>query len=1420
MDLSHPNRKPSVLIVEDDAIISMSIQQTLLDMGCRINAAVDNGLKALSFMEKTTPDLVVSDIVLGCEPDGIDLAREIRSRFGVPVVLITAYADLEKIRRAKLVQPFGYLIKPFQERDLKVTVEMALYTAQVEAKRVKAEKALQESEAMFRLVYEKSPTGVCLFDNNGRVLGCNRQLADLMGVDHPDRLVGFNYFEMMKDGPAKEAVRQAVATGASLFEGPYTSVSGGKDAYQKVHFKRVAENLLLGVYEDLTPRMRSEQALRESEEKYRLAMEATTDGLWDWDLVSNDVFFSRAWSEILEEKEVEPCRRSWEARVHPQDFDLVMTSLQEHLEGRTPSWQCEHRLKTRSGAYKWVLGRGRVVARSEDGRPRRMVGTMTDISARKKTEESLLQSRAEFEAVFNSITDPIILTDRERRIVMVNPAFTRVFGYQAEEAVGRSTLFIYENQDDFHDIGQKRFKVGGAPDTRPLELRCRRKNGEVFEAESLGCHVKDSRGEIWGFLGHHREITERKQAEKALAKSEWLLRETQRLTHSGGWEYDLESGRVAWTDEVYRLHGVSREHDPGGISGNFSFFTPPARRVLDESLQRLILEGEPLDLKLEFNNARGERLWVRVVAHAMRDQGRTARVIGTFLDITETVTAEQALRESESLYRLLFQSGNDAVFIHPLDDDGLPGPFLEANDIACQRLGYSHEDLLALSPLDIGAPAARSKAGGFGRILLREGRAIFETVHQAKNGRLIPVESSARLFDIDGRRLVLSIARDISERKKMEAILRESEEKYRRIVELSPELIVVHQHGTILFINKAGVRLLGADGPEAIIGRKIVEFTVWSPEKPSREEMDRYLNGDEGLPAVETELIRLDGSKIEAEILSVPFLRNGEPAYQVMARDITQRKQVEKKLRETEGNFRQLAANIRETFWLRDRVGGRMLYVSPAFETIWGRPREEIYQAPQTFFDAVHPGDLERIRESFQALESRGVPFIEEYRIVRPDGAARFVWVRSFPIYNEDGEIFRFAGIAEDVTARKQAELEREKMEGLLRQSQKMEAIGTLAGGIAHDFNNILSAILGYTELSMLDAPPENQLSRNLNQVLKAGRRARDLVRQILDFSRRTDRKQTFMTLAPIVKESMKLLRSSLPATIEITVALETAPLTILGDPTQIHQILMNLCANAAHALRRQGGRLEVTLSRVQLDQAEAEMIPGITRGAYAKLEVRDDGEGIPPLLIPRIFDPFFTTKGPGEGTGMGLAVVFGIIQNHGGGVRVVSEQGRGATFNVFLPLVEATPAQIAPNSAPTLPGGNESILFVDDERVLADLGKEILDHLGYRATHLDSSVEALEVFKKSPDKFDLLITDYTMPRMTGLDLAEKIMEIRPDLPIILCTGFSRQAAQDAALRMGVKKILMKPLVINEVAQVVREVLDEAKNSRVQALGN
>ena len=510
-------------------------------------------------------------------------------------------------------------------------------------------------------------------------------------------------------------------------------------------------------------------------------------------------------------------------------------------------------------------------------------------------------------------------------------------------------------------------------------------------------------------------------------------------------------------------------------------------------------------------------------------------------------------------------------------------------------------------------------------------------------------------------------------------------------------------------------------------------------------------------------------------------------------------------MRESETRFRELAENIQEVFWVADPNKTQKRYISPAFEKIWGHTCQSAYESPHLWLEAIRPEDRDRVLQAVRAKPARG-SYNEEYRIIRPDGAERWIHDRAFPVRDADGLIKRWVGVAEDIT-------ERRLLEEQFRQAQKMEAVGTLAAGIAHDFNNILAAISGNAELARMVLSDNPEVREHLGAVLQATSRATDLVRQILAFSRQQAPERHPIHLEPILAESLKLLRATIPSTIAFDTSLATDAPMVLADATQVHQIMMNLGTNAWHAMKDRTGRLQVKLDRFVVDAAFAATQPRLLPGVYARVSVSDTGCGMDHATLRRIFEPFFTTKPLDEGTGLGLAVVHGIMESHDGAVTVHSKPGEGTVFHLYFPAHAGKATAPAGEVGPIPLGHGERLLFVDDEEPLVRLGQKTLTALGYEVEVATRPATALAMVRADPQRFALVVTDQTMPGMTGLILASQLLQIRPGLPIILTTGYRASLTSEGVEAAGIRQLLIKPTSIPALGAAVHAALS-ARPSR------
>ncbi len=666
--------------------------------------------------------------------------------------------------------------------------------------------------------------------------------------------------------------------------------------------------------------------------------------------------------------------------------------------------------------------------------------------------------------------------------------------------------------------------------------------------------------------------------------------------------------------------------------------------------------------------------------------------------------------------------------------------------------------------------------------------------------------------------------------------LRESEEKHRLLAENTVDCIwQMNLDLELTYINQAVFPFFGYT-PEEWIGSKLPEYcSSEEMEKMQAIISDALANlPDKTTEVFETSLYHKNGKEIPCEITGKIILDDeGNPLYfQGATRNIAERKRAEESLKESNGRQKYLHSmtrlmcdNLPDFIWTKD-LEKRYIFANKACceKLLDAKDTDEPVGKTDMYFAArakdsnpenpeYHTFGKTCTSSDLAVLETKKPQRFDESGNVK--GKFLCLDVYKSPFRDEKGNLIGTVGYARDITKekeieeeRKRAEKEKIKLEAQLIKVQKMEAIGTLAGGSAHDLNNILFPISGYTEMLLKDVPEESPLKQSLIEILQGTKRAGNLVKQILTFSRQTDHELKPLKTQLVIKEALKLIKSSLPSTIEITQNVKSDCGLVFADPTQIHQIVMNLCTNAYHTMEETGGKLTVHLKEVVLvveDLKDPTMMPG----KYVCLTVTDTGTGMDQSVIDRIFDPYFTTKEEGKGTGLGLAVAHGIVKSHGGHISVYSESGKGTEFQILLPVIKKQKETAKVETDTPIQKGDERILLVDDEDMITNMEKQMLERLGYHVTARTSSTDALEAFKANPDRFDLIITDMTMPNMTGEQLAAEIIKIRSDIPVILCTGFSEMMSEEKAKSLGIKGFLMKPAVMKDFSYMIRKVLDE-----------
>ncbi len=636
-----------------------------------------------------------------------------------------------------------------------------------------------------------------------------------------------------------------------------------------------------------------------------------------------------------------------------------------------------------------------------------------------------------------------------------------------------------------------------------------------------------------------------------------------------------------------------------------------------------------------------------------------------------------------------------------------------------------------------------------------------------------------------------------------------NEKNYRTIFENAVEGVSQSTpEGQFITVNPAFAKILGYESPEELIDKISDIATQLYVDPQERTRYQELLKKSGKVENFEFKALCKNGSQIwVSNSTRANTDQDGKiTRYDGMIKDITDRKRAEDTLREREAQMRTLIDTIPDLVWLKDPYG---VYLSCnlKFERLYGAKESDI--AGKTDYDFVDKKLADSFRTNDKAAMAAGTSSTNEEEVTyADDGHRELLETVKTPMYNNENELIGVLGVARDITERKRTEEEKANLITQLQQAQKMETIGTLAGGIAHDFNNILYPLIGFAEMLQEDLPQDSPEQDNVTEVLHAALRAKDLVKQILTFSRKSDFELKPVKLQAILEEALKLLKSSIPATIEFQTDIDADCGLTVADPTQIHQIIMNLATNAHHAMQETGGRLSVTLKQTKIDAAPSnfsELLPG----KYALLKIADTGTGIKKDVLDKIFEPYFTTKETGKGTGLGLSVVQGIVKSCHGDIHVYSEPDKGTQVHVLLPIMKKMTKVNDSDPFEAIQGGTERILLVDDEDMIVKMETQVLERLGYHVTPKTSSVEALNAFKANPDIFDLIISDMTMPNMTGVQLAREIKAVRADIPVIICSGFSDQINEGTSKELGIQGYIMKPVIKKEIAKIIKEVLNE-----------
>ncbi len=1129
-------------------------------------------------------------------------------------------------------------------------------------------------------------------------------------------------------------------------------------------------------------RQRAEEALRAREQQYRGLVEQMNEGILSGDRETRITFVNPKMQAILGYTEEELLGRPFYELMDPDLREGYLARIKIRHTGVSETYET---ILNRKDGRKVHMLISAVPLRDETGEVIGSSAVMSDITERKLAEMALQESEAKFRSVFESMQDVFYRGDSQGILTLISPSGARLLDYTSpEDLIGCDIA-----QTMYGDPMDRKLFLAALQErgyVRDYEVRLKRRDGTPVIVSTNSRLVRGEDGEIQGVEGVFFDITERKNAEEALRQSEERYRlivdnvQDIIFTH-------LPDGTISFVSGSVRHMG----YGPGEIVGTslFGYVHPDDMEIAREAYIKTIttLQGNAIEVRVRCKD--GDYIWMDEKSDPVLKEGRLEQITCVLRDISKRKSTEDALRKSEHRYSRIVNNIRDIIYSY------YPDGTISFVSESVRQLGYDFQDIIDRSLFDYLHP---EDAGPVRESIERAvGSGIFDPVEcrlRTKDGHYVWVEANSEPVFADGSLVQINgVARHITERKLAEQALRESEEKYRWLVEqLSEGIMVSDNDDVITFVNPRMAEMLGYT-VEEMIGRKD-SFLMGEAEQVRN--LDRNRRRKEGIgEQYEIQLKRKNGGIVHFLVSGTP-LRNhdGEVIGSFgVCSDITEWKRVEEELKRLSAAIEQTSDSI-----IIADTGGLVLYANPAAMRLMGLAPEAILGQRLDALHALRQSDA--FYEELWSAVMRGEVWSGHLSNQRADGTRYETMTTMSPVRDQAGRIQYVIASFRDVT--REAELEVQ-----LRHSQRMEAIGVMAGGIAHDFNNILTPVMGYTEMALNRPGFDPKVGQYLREIASAGQRATELVQQILTFSRQAEQIKHPVQVDAIVKESLKLLRAAIPSTIAIRQRVGGMGMQTMGDASQIHQVVMNLCTNAFHAMRDKGGVMEVALDAVLLEAPLVLLGSTLPPGSYLRLRVSDSGRGIDEETRKKIFLPFFTTKRTGEGTGLGLSIVHGIIVGMGGSIGVESEVGKGSTFTVYFPSIQ----ELAREQAPLRPApskGSERLMVVDDEGVIGTMLQDALAYFGYRVRTFESPMSAWHAFSGAPDQVDLVITDLTMPELTGTDLAKRLWGIRPELPVILMTGYTESLDEVSAQEAGFATLLRKPVSLSVIGQTVRTVLD------------
>ncbi|MFC1833101.1 PAS domain S-box protein [Thermodesulfobacteriota bacterium] len=1536
-----------ILIVEDEVMLAKELARGLKKSGYEVVGNVSTGEEAVQKAEEKLPDLILMDITLEGEMDGIETANQIRSSLDTAIIYLTAHTATDVFDRAKITEPYAYLTKPVSPQELGRTVEMALYKRQMDKKLRESEKALAESEEELRLTLEATTDGIWkwTFRTNDLVFSPNyytmlgyapdefpATYESWVDLIHPEDLsraldVAENYLQtkpdlyenlfrlrtksgdyrwiraiarvVERDGQG-EALRMIgnheditdrknaeknltdsvqelqrsnkevqsllecsrgvlnhpdFPTAARIVFDECCKATGATSGYVALLSEDGSENELLFLESGGLPcsvdphlpmpirglrgeayregqvvydndfsksrwmefmpeghvelenvlfapliidaktvgllglankpdgfndrdarlagafgefavlglsRTKASEALKRSEERFRLAMEASNDGLWDWNVQTGEVYRSPAFYEMLgyQPEEFPSGFDGWKSLVHPEDAPLVLRNLNCYLSGESPEYEVEFHIITKSGDPKWVLSRGKVVGRDNDGNPLRMIGTHADITGRKHSEQSLKRYSMILEAQNQAHKGFLEEIDQHRLF----------------DELLKSILRLTDSEYGYI--------------------------GEVFSTKE----------------------GEKYQLSRAISNIAWTpeLKKYYEKNWRDGLRFegdDTLQGQVISTGKPIISNDPAHDSRSKGV--------PQGHPPIDAFMGLPVYKGSTLVGTVGVANRPGG-YDEEIVEYLEPYLATCSSILSAFKSARAKESAERALRESEELHRHTIENISDAIFV--TDETGAFTYVCPNTDVI---FGYSSEEVESMGSIQkiLGTNLVDPEELAEGKEVRNIERRI---VQRSGDEKFLLVNMKSVII---GKGRILYTCRDITERVRSEQSLRQSEEKFSKAFQDSPVMITLSKidDGTYFEVNEAFTRVSGFSSEEAV-GRTSIELG-WIHQQYRERILAELVNHGE-VRDLELELYAKDGRVIRA-VYSGDVIEVGEAQMLLsIAHDVTRRKEAEQALEASKEKIlaqRDLLNAVFETapfLMIVVNQDGHIEEINRAGETLGAMGIEEalglLRRDALPCFNcceglecsnnldprncAIRTGVMHTLATGESTFDEEG-----QLTVRRESGDESLTFLVSTSLLSRELHGKKVLVTIVDITEKRRAEELQESLKSQLLQAQKMESIGTLAGGIAHDFNNLLQVVLGYSEMLVSSKKKDDPDQVLLAPIKEAAQDGGELVKGLMTFSRRVEPNLRPLNINQLLQRTRRMLRRLIPKMIKIEFSLAEDVAPIQGDPSQIEQIIFNLAVNAHHAMEK-GGTLTFETSNLSVDeQAVKDGEQAFRPGRYVALIVSDNGKGMTDEVKARIFEPFFSTKEPGQGTGLGLAMVYGIVKSHGGYISCESQSGIGTKFEILFPEIGADnkPEKYHHEESP-LPG-NETILLVDDEERVRELGRLILSQAGYQVLTASNGVEALALFRKEMDRLDLILLDLVMPEMGGIDCLRELVGIEPTTKVLVLSG-QLVTPDDAAVIKGLAKgFVRKPFTVASLLSEVRKALDECASEQQSA---